>query len=421
MQIILEALRKHELRIQLRPGSALSSLRWRLARAAVLQSRLISHRFTVFCAGKTLWSVDGQRFLELESLLREFLLLRLNGDPEFAKSVASQLLNVLKHCDHITYEEPGTAEAYALLHFLDRYHRFQLIFESLQRNKLMPMRSDGVKILDVGTGPGPSMYAVSDFYSNALPKRPNKAQIHEQPAFSIDYVERSHEFRNWLHQFTEFANYYSPTQNPWFVPFHHGTFGDFQDLEFNQKKVSWEQDDDGERIPIHYIRKHRFDLIVFSNFLTTKEQTVAFSREIENCARYLRNNGILVVVGAKSSVRKYKEVYEEVERTVVSGHYSNRNLIAQCHRVQITESVMGYSWKDSYGKRLKALTKSVLDTLHVHAEEFIAKEADDLMRNAVQPEYSRAIEWEVLVFRKKARPRKKAPNPSFQRTAFGGR
>jgi len=48
----------------------------------------------------------------LESLLTEFLLLRLKDDPEFAKSVACQLLNVLKHCDQITYEEPGTAEAY---------------------------------------------------------------------------------------------------------------------------------------------------------------------------------------------------------------------------------------------------------------------------------------------------------------------
>lgn len=409
MQRIFGALHKRGRRYLLRTTSTLTSLRWQLARAVTLQHRLISHRIKVTCAGGTLRSASGRRFLELESLLTEFLIMRLNDNPEFAKSIACQLLNVLKHCDQITYEEPGTAEAYALLHFLDRYHRFQLIFDSLHQTKLMPLRSDEVRILDVGTGPGPSMFAVSDFYSNALPKKLNEDSIRKQVGFSIDYVERSYQFRSWLHHFTEFVNYYCPTQVPWLVPFHHGTFHDFQNLEFNQKKVSWEQDDDGDQIPYHYVRKHRFDLIVFSNFLTTKEQTAAFSKEIEDCARYLRNNGILVVVGAKSSSKKYKEVYEEIEKTIISGRYSNRKLVARCQRVTLTDTVMGYSWRDDYGERLKALTKSVLDTLEAHAGDSIPREAVDLLRNSVQPCYSRPIEWELLVFRKKARPRNRRP------------
>ncbi|NMF90990.1 hypothetical protein [Aromatoleum petrolei] len=270
--------------------------------------------------------------------------------------------------------------------------------------------------MDVGTGPGPSMYAVSDFYSNTLPKRQNEDSIREQAGFSIDYVERSYQFRNWLHHFTEFVNYYCPTQIPWLVPFHHGTFDDFQNLEFNQTEIRLERDDDGEQVPFHYVRRHRFDLIVFSNFLTTKEQTAAFSKEIENCARYLRNDGILVVVGAKSSSKKYKEVYGEIEKTIVLGRYSNRKLVARCQRVMLSDSVMGYSWKDGYGERLKALTKSVFDALQAHAGDVIPKEAADLLRNSVQPEYSRPIEWELLVFRKKARPRQQTPNPSVHRT-----
>lgn len=411
MQTILGTLRKHGRRYQLRTRSTLTSYMWRLARAANLQRRLIAHRLNVICARRTLRTVNGQRFLELESLLTEFLLLRLNDDPEFAKSVACQLLNVLKHCDQITYEEPGTAEAYALLHFLDRYHRFQLIFESLHQIKLMPLR-DGVRILDVGTGPGPSMYAASDFYSNALPKTPSENNFREQARFSIDYVERSHQFRHWLHHFTEFVNSCCPTKTPWHVPFHHGTFGDFKNLEFNQREISWEQDDDGYQVPVHYVRKHRFDLIVFSNFLTTKEQTAAFSREIENCARYLRNNGILIVVGAKSSSKKYQEVYEEIEKTIASGRYSNRKLVARCQRVILTDAVMGYSWNDDYGERLKALIKRVLAPLQARAGDFISKEAADLLSNTVQPEYSRPIEWELLVFRKKAKPRlRRSGNP----------
>lgn len=375
----------------------------------MLKRRLIAHRINVICAKRTLRSESGQRFLELESLLSEFLLLRLHDNPELAKSVASQLFNVLKHCDQITYEEPGTAEAYALLHFLDRYHRFQLIYESLHQIKLMPLRSDGVRILDVGTGPGPSMYAVSDFYINAFHKNSSEGDIRDQKNFHIDYVERSHQFRNWLHHFTEFVNYHNPTRTPWLVPFHHGTFNDFQNLEFNQRKIGWERDDDGDQVPFHYVRKHRFDLIVLSNFLTTKEQATAFSKEIENCARYLRHNGILVVVGAKSSSKKYKEVYEEIEKTITSGRYSNRNIVAKCQRVTIDKSVMGYSWGDEYGDRLKSLTKRVFDALQAQAGDFIPQKAVELLRNSLQPEYSRPIEWEVLVFRKNARPRQKRP------------
>jgi SAM-dependent methyltransferase len=355
--------------------------------------RLIAHRLIVIRAATILRTVQGRRFLELESLLSEFLVGRLENNPELCKSVAKQLLNVLKHCDQITYEEPGTAEAYVLLHFLDRYHRFQLIFDSLHKNRLMPLRGDGIRILDVGTGPGPSMFAVSDFYSITATREPTNTRINKGLAFSIDYVERSYQFRSWLHHFTEFVNYNCPTQALWRVPFHHGTFFDFQNLEFN---------------PIRSVRKHPFDLIVFSNFLTTKEQAAAFSKEIENCARHLRNNGILLVVGAKSSAQKYKEVYEEIDKIIVSGIYSNRKQVARCDRVEIADRVMGYSWHDCYGERLKALTKCVVDILQVQAGDSLPTEASDLLRKSIHPEYSRAIEWELLVFRKEARPRQKA-------------
>jgi len=114
----------------------------------------------------------------------------MNGlyqSPDNIHCIGHQLESVLKNCDEISYEEAGTAEAYALLHFLDRYHRFQLVFENLDSLGLMPAKKKEypVDVLDVGTGPGPSMYALSDFFSSK-----------GESGFNIDYVEKSKQFRN---------------------------------------------------------------------------------------------------------------------------------------------------------------------------------------------------------------------------------
>jgi len=340
-------------------------------------------------------------------MIKEYLSFRMK-EPGASRAIASQLLNVLKHCDQITYEDEGTAEAYALLHFLDRYHRFQLIFNLLFEKKLMPMRSTGLNILDVGTGPGPSMFAVSDFYSNSLGIKLNRNSVFREIQFSIDYVERSSQFRNWLHHFTEFANYYSPTQKQWAVPHHHGTFYDFKNLEFDQRSIEWFTGDNGGSDFVNHITRHRFDLVVFSNFLTTKEQTVSFSKEIENCARFLRNNGLLIVVGAKSSSKKYNDVYKEIEKIVLSGNYSTRKYTAICYKVDIGNSTMSYSWRDAHGQRLKSIIKHFLYDLDVAAKDSIPVEVFKILNNTIQHNYERAIEWDLMVFRKKARPRMKA-------------
>jgi hypothetical protein len=102
------------------------------------------------------------RFKELGSLVEGYLLDQMDRYAEVGRGMASR--NVLNRCDTITYDEPGAANAYVLLHFLDRYHRFQLTFDLLARHKLMPLRHRDLHMLDVGTGPGPSMFALSDFY-----------------------------------------------------------------------------------------------------------------------------------------------------------------------------------------------------------------------------------------------------------------
>ncbi len=74
---------------------------------------------------------------------------------------------MLKRCnEQASYERPFAAEAYAWLHFLDRYARSWRAFEVLVKLHCLPMTRYGVNALDIGTGPGPSAFAAHDFYQS---------------------------------------------------------------------------------------------------------------------------------------------------------------------------------------------------------------------------------------------------------------
>jgi hypothetical protein len=180
------------------------------------------------------------RFELLAKQIQSFATTSILARCATVRAIAERLADVLSRCDFITYDDPGQAEAYALLHFLDRYHRFQLILARLVELRLLPVKSLPIDILDVGTGPGPSLFAVSDIYSWLAEYG---VAIGNQPlaevSVKMNYVENSFRFRDWLGQFTEYANFANqrPTQ-PWRVPLHFdfGPFHDFVGLNFQQEK-----------------------------------------------------------------------------------------------------------------------------------------------------------------------------------------
>ena len=333
----------------------------------------------------------GKRFEELGSLVEGYLLHQMSRNPEMGREMASQLLNVLINCDGITYNEPGTGNAYALLHFLDRYHRFQLTFDLLAHHGLMPLKRDrlmakqrDIHVLDIGTGPGPSMFALSDFYCEQFGYVHSSRILRERPGFTIDYVERSIEFRHWLHSFTEYANYYAPTGRYWWVPYHHGTFVDFSGICFGWR---------------------RFDLVILSNFLTTRDQVLLFQRELRDCARYLRNKGILLVVGATDASEKYKYTYDSISEIILGQGYGNRQFTAWCERVNVEPHVLSYKWGDPYGEQVKKHLLAVYSVLQAKHREAVPDEMARIVSRCVEPGYNKTNEWQILVFRKNARPR----------------
>ena len=85
---------------------------------------------------------------------------------EEAHDVWEAVPAVLSRCnEQETYEMPGAACAYAWLYLLERYVRTWLALERLVQKSCLPMGKNGVRALDVGTGPGPAAFAIHDFYA----------------------------------------------------------------------------------------------------------------------------------------------------------------------------------------------------------------------------------------------------------------
>ena len=116
--------------------------------AWVKNQRILSRKFDVLATG-----------------LSE-LLLRSVCTTTKADSVWEAVPAVLERCnERATYDMPGAVYAYAWLHLLDRYVRTWVALERLVEKHCLPMGDYGVRVLDVGTGPGPAAFAIHDFYS----------------------------------------------------------------------------------------------------------------------------------------------------------------------------------------------------------------------------------------------------------------
>lgn len=389
--------------------------RWRAAahpsdlRFQVERIRVFATMLPVLLREPELRTRDGLRFLELKFLLTQWLRY-VAAKPEASLAICAQFQNVLRNCDTITYDEDGAAYAYVILHFLDRFHRFQMICAELKRAGLMPTKRP-VEVLDVGTGPGPSMFAISDHFRSRF-WRIGRHTYEGDSSTRIDYVEQSRRFRDWLHHFTELANYHAPSGVGWAVPFHHGSTHDFGDLEFNRRHSVWDIDQDGDDRMQFVTERIRPDLIVMSNFLTTETQARQVAPMIQDCARNLRHKGLLLVVGARRAHAKYAGVYDVLEKTVLEGRYSRPGYRAWCEPVELGAFEMGYNYSDPWGRQIKAFLSEARTVLLRSLGPSMPAEIDAELAKWTAPSYSHQLHWEVTVYRKFAIPtykRRKKP------------
>lgn len=324
-------------------------------------------------------------FNQIKKLFEDFIFSYQNWN-----GIVMRLSDVLDKCDEIDYEENETANAYAIWHFLDRYHRFQIIIADLwKRGYLCYKKNRAIDILEIGAGPAQGLFAFSEHYAEL-----NK--LYNKNIYSIqsDYVEQSNGFRNFLHHFVEYA---MANNKYYMIPFHFGRWENAFDFKFEEFICNWWGG--------FFKRKYRYDIVVISNFLTTQCYVEDFKKQLTDICKYMRNYGMLIVVGANDTSNKYKNIYSSVDE-IVNRKFGNRNFWGWWRKVY--EKTFSYDYSDEYGELLREYyctlkkfinNKNLWDSVPNKAQDKLIGTINHT-REKILAENWEGIHWKVVVYQK---------------------
>ena len=265
------------------------------------------------------WLANEKRlsrgFDRLAQGLREILEVQTRT-PADARRVWDATSSVLGRCnDQATYRLAGADAAYGWLHLLDRYVRTWVALEQLLREGMLPMGQHGVRVLDVGTGPGPSAFATHDFYV-ALTDYSGTSDraLWSQPP-DITCVEEVGAMNRFRHRLSEALFVNGAPGSIFAMAGGLDDFGSIRPREERrqlerQLRDSYDEWHDGEEWhaePTHTAEEanleasahRRYRLFTFSNFLTTVDVLDKFSDAILNILRDARPGSVVLVLGGR--------------------------------------------------------------------------------------------------------------------------
>ena len=236
---------------------------------------------------------------------------------------------VMGDCDKPeTFGETEAASAYSWLHLPDRYVRTWLALERLVEHCLLPMGKEGVRALDVGTGPGPSAFAAHDFYT-AMSEFAEVSgnELWQQPP-QMTCVESAVPMNQFRHHLAEFM---AMNDAPRSVLALCGDVGGFEsilpteerktmnhslrwaeDAYYDEYTEQWESElcytpEEANHIANNH---HRYHVFTFSNFLTKSSVIEDFRPNLTDILNDARAGSVLLLIGGRFG--KYQDVRWEI-------------------------------------------------------------------------------------------------------------
>lgn len=329
---------------------------------------------------------------------------------QFANSVPS----VFTNCDDPQmYEQYMASLAYAHVHLLERYRRFWDVLMCLLNAAVLPMSDKGLEVLDVGTGPAPALYAVSDFYQILQNFATEKGHVALVTPFPHLYcIESSRNMEHFIHQFSEISG---RTRGPYFATFDQFEGLDFAKLRANERQTiergvdyydneteSWETWSDSEAGVGWTEGLFRYHLVIFSNFLTQKDRVENWEKELLSTFWSIRHGGIAVVMGG--SGEKYQSIYDIVMEIAEK---------AALRRVTSVAEKIPCNYNDLYAQRIKKHYNNVWTWIKANStidKPFLTSRK--IARKLWNPQKglkdsSSPSEFTLLVFRRSGQPWKR--------------
>ena len=280
-------------------------------------------------------------FKALATALRETLSEHVST-ASAARDVWHAAPAVLKNCnDPATYTMAQADVAYAWLHLLDRYVRTWLALRHLVSSRLLPMGKLGVRVLDVGTGPGPSAFATHDFYAAMVDyaRTADAAQWRQPPEITcvepapgmnlIRHILAEHLVRNGaarsvfcmargLHDFRTISPYQERRQLE-------KSLREETEQYYDDQRAEW--DDDLIHTPEEANRRanahRRYRLFTFSNFLTTLDTVRSFEANFQDILADAKAGSVLLMIGGKAG--PYPDIRERMGRLAKVGGFRGSN------------------------------------------------------------------------------------------------
>ncbi len=291
------------------------------------------------------WLCTERRLLEdfgrLATALRQTLREHVPTASE-ARDVWHAAPAVLANCnDPTTYTMAQSEVAYTWLHMLDRYVRTWLSLERLVSSCLLPMAKYGVRVLDVGTGPGPSAFATHDFYAAMLDySRTIDSTGWRQPP-EITCVEPVSGMNHIRHAVAERVVYDGAPRSVLCVA---GGLHDFSTIVPTQERREmetelrnrYEEYYDDQRNEWHvdpiYTREEanleasthrRYRPFTCSNFLTTLDSVRRFETNFKDILVDAKAGSVLLLIGAKGGT--YPAIQDRMAWLAKAGGFRHRN------------------------------------------------------------------------------------------------
>jgi ribosomal protein RSM22 (predicted rRNA methylase) len=254
----------------------------------------------------------------------------------FAQSgtLASKLTAVLTSCDDLKFDDPVEALAYSGLHLVDRYGRVGQVLDYLIRIGRLPLRIEGARVLEIGAGPAPALYAIRDFYA-ALSRWPGVKEIYFGPLGLCDTLDRGRAWDSVLHHLSEnLATVRGKALSEGYLPFERSIhdFTSFHVWERHHRSVArsaarlvseleeageWVDDASARQMAYQegVLEPSAYDVVVLCNFLTQQSMTEEFEVELHRLAFSLTPGGLLIVIGGTGGT--YPDIYSKI-RTIAA-------------------------------------------------------------------------------------------------------
>ena len=274
---------------------------------------------------------------------------------EHAIEVWKVVPSVVCRCnEQDTYERPGASVAYAWLYLLERYVRTWLALEVMVERSCLPMAKYGVRTLDVGSGPGPSAFAVHDFFAAMTEFSNLRGNINWRQPPQITCVELSSSTNHVRHVLAEKVFEQSQGRSKGVLAMCR-SLHDFGEImpTIERKRVLTsmrnEVDDYYDEVlgmwasDVRYMPDeasavaqslHRYRLFVLSNFLTTSETVETFRSNLVDIMEDAAPGSVIMTLGGRGT--PYPQIYDKVDEIARSAGFQ-QTIVA--HDVSIKNSL----------------------------------------------------------------------------------